>query len=241
MEMAANTVKTTIVFDNYAYLEGFQTLWGFSCFIETEETTFLFDTGSNGRVLLQNMQKLGIDLKKAEALVLSHPHWDHIGGVDSVLEVHPDMHLFVPDSLSKHLIRDLDMQTLGVTVVGESPQQLLPSVYSTGVMGDVGEQSIVIDTEKGLVVITGCAHPGIEHIAARSMEMLQKPIYLLMGGFHLLHEDAARISEVIGTLDELGVQYLCPTHCSGDLAISMFKSYFGDRCLQGGTGRVIAI
>jgi len=239
--MAAKTVKITITFDNYAYLEGFQTLWGFSCFVKTDETTFLFDTGSNGRVLLQNMQHLDIDLKKAEALILSHPHWDHIGGVDSVMEVHPLMHLFVPNSLSKHLIRDLNTQSLGVTVINESPQHILPSVYSTGVMGDIGEQSIVIDTEKGLVVITGCAHPGIEHIAARSIEMMQKPIYLLMGGFHLMYDNAARISEVIATLDRLGIQNVCPTHCSGDLAISMFKSYFGDRCLQGGTGRVITI
>ena len=239
--MPARTVKITITFDNYTYLEGFRTLWGFSCFVETDEITFLFDTGSNGRVLLQSMLQLNIDLKKAEALILSHPHWDHIGGVDSVLEVHPEMHLFVPNSLSKHLIHDLNAQTLGVTVIDESSQQLLPSIYSTGAMGDIGEQSIVIDTEKGLVVITGCAHPGIEHIAARSIEMLQKPIYLLMGGFHLMYENSARISEVIKTLDELGIQNICPTHCSGDLAISMFKTYFGDRCLQGGIGRVIAI
>lgn len=239
--MPARTVKITITFDNYTYLEGFRTLWGFSCFVETDEITFLFDTGSNGRVLLQSMLQLNIDLKKAEALILSHPHWDHIGGVDSVLEVHPEMHLFVPNSLSKHLIHDLNAQTLGVTVIDESSQQLLPSIYSTGAMGDIGEQSIVIDTEKGLVVITGCAHPGIEHIAARSIEMLQKPIYLLMGGFHLMYENSARISEVIETLDELGIQNICPTHCSGDLAISMFKTYFGDRCLQGGIGRVIAI
>jgi 7,8-dihydropterin-6-yl-methyl-4-(beta-D-ribofuranosyl)aminobenzene 5'-phosphate synthase len=241
MKMAAKHTELTIVFDNYTYLEDFPTLWGFSCFIETDETTFLFDTGSNGRVLLQNMQRLDADLKKAEALVLSHPHWDHIGGVDSVLEMHSELHLFVPDSLSKHLIRDLDAQSLGVTVIGQSPQQILPSVYSTGVMGEIGEQSVVIDTTKGLVVITGCAHPGITNIAVRAIEMLQKPIYLLIGGFHLMYDSASQITTVIETLDELGIQYLCPTHCSGDLAISMFRAHFNDRCLQGGTGRVIRI
>lgn len=239
--MAAKSTEITIVFDNYAYLEGFPTLWGFSCFVKTNETIFLFDTGSNGRVLLQNIQRLDIDLKKAEALVLSHPHWDHIGGVDSVLEMHPDMHLFVPDSLSKHLIRDLDAQSLGTTVIGESPQQILPSVYSTGVMGEVGEQSVVIDTAKGLVVITGCAHPGITNIAVRAMEMLQKPIYLLMGGFHLMYDSTSQIATIIKTLDELGIQYLCPTHCSGDLAISMFKAHFDERYLKGGIGRVIVL
>ena len=233
--------KLTIVFDNYAYLEGFPTLWGFSCFVETEETTFLFDTGSNGRILLQNMERLGVDLQRAEALVLSHPHWDHIGGVDSVLEVHPRMRLFVPISLSKHLIRDLNSLSLGVTVIDEEPRKILPSVWSTGVMGEIGEQAVVIDTDKGLVVITGCAHPGIENIAIRAIEMLGKPIWLLMGGFHLMYSDASEIASVIETLQRLGVQNVCPTHCSGDLAIEMFKESFGERYIQGGIGRVIEV
>ena len=239
--MAAKNTKITIVFDNYAYLEGLPTLWGFSAFVKTDETTFLFDTGSNGRVLLENMKRLDVDLQKAEALILSHPHWDHIGGVDSVLEMHPDLRLYLPDSLSKHLIRDLEAQSLGVAVIGSEPRQILPSVYSTGTMGEIGEQSVIIDTDKGLIVITGCAHPGIEKIAARAMEILYKPIYLLMGGFHLMYENRYRITEVIETLDTLGIQYVCPTHCSGDQAISMFREYFGDRYLQGGTGRVIDI
>jgi len=239
--MAAKNTKITIVFDNYAYLEGLPTLWGFSAFVKTDETTFLFDTGSNGRVLLENMKRLDVDLQKAEALILSHPHWDHIGGVDSVLEVHPDLHLYLPDSFSKHLIRDLEAQSLSVTVISSEPRQILPSVYSTGTMGEIGEQSAIIDTDKGLIVITGCAHPGIEKIAARAMEILRKPIYLLMGGFHLMYEDQYHITKVIETLDRLGIQYVCPTHCSGDLAISIFREHYGDRYIQGGTGRVIDV
>ena len=233
--------RLTIVFDNYAYLEGFPTLWGFSCFVETPETTFLFDTGSNGRVLLRNMKRLGIDLQRAEALILSHPHWDHIGGVDSVLEVHPDLRIFAPTSLSKHLICDLESQSLGVTVIGEDPAEILPGVWSTGIMGEIGEQSAVIDTEKGLVVITGCAHPGVERIAERAVEMLERPIHLLLGGFHLMYSDAAAIASVIERLKVLKVQNVCPTHCSGDLAIEMFSDAFGEHCLRGGTGRSIEI
>ena len=239
--MPAKHIKITIVFDNNSYFEGFPTLWGFSCFVETERTTFLFDTGSNGRVLLKNLRKLGIDLERAKAVILSHPHWDHIGGIDSVLEVHPDVSLYVPDSLSKHLIRDLDMQSLGVTVIGDEPQPMLPSVYSTGTMGEIGEQSVIIDTEEGLIVITGCAHPGIENIAARAIKIRQKPIRLLLGGFHLMYDSAERIAAVIESLKRLGVENVCPTHCSGDLAVSMFKTAFADHCLQGGTGRVIRL
>ena len=233
--------RLTIVFDNYAYLEGFPTLWGFSCFVETPETTFLFDTGSNGRVLLRNMERLGIDPQRAKALILSHPHWDHIGGVDSVLEVHPNLKIFAPTSLSRHLIRDLASQSLGVTVIGEDPVEILPGVWSTGIMGEIGEQSVAVDTEKGPVVLTGCAHPGVEKISERAAEMLEEPIHLLLGGFHLMYSDAAKIVSVIERLKALKVQNVCPTHCSGDLAIRLFSEAFGKGFIRGGAGRCIEI
>ena len=161
--------------------------------------------------------------------------------MDSVLEVHPDMKLFVPSSLSKHLIRDLNRLSLGVTIIREEPQEIMPSVHSTGVMGEICEQSVVIDTDEGLVVITGCAYPRVENIAAQAIQMLGKPIFLLMGGFHLMYSDETYITSIIETLKELDVQNVCPTHCSGNPAIEMFKKDFGKRYIQGGVGRVIEI
>ena len=233
--------KITIVFDNYAWLEGFKTLWGFSCFVEAPEVTFLFDTGSNGRFLLKNMARLGVDPKRAEALVISHRHWDHIGGIDSVLEVHPDLRLYLPASLSKHLIRDLEDLSGGVTIVGKEPTAILPGVVSTGIMGEIGEQSAVIPTPEGLVVITGCAHPGVVNIAERAVEMTGEPIALLMGGFHLMYSNEEEIAAVIERLQKLGVRRVCPTHCSGDLAIEMFAEAFGEGFVPGGIGKVIEL
>jgi 7,8-dihydropterin-6-yl-methyl-4-(beta-D-ribofuranosyl)aminobenzene 5'-phosphate synthase len=234
-------VKITIVFDNYRYLPDFPTLWGFSAFIETDTHTLLFDTGSNGRVLLQNMQKLDIDLKKADTLFISHPHWDHIGGIDSVLEANHNLDLYVPASLSRHLVHDLEKLSRQVRVIGKAPEEIYPSFYTTGTMGEIGEQSLIIETATGLIVVTGCAHPGIEHIAQKAITLLQKPIVLLMGGFHLMYSDKQHISSVIETLQQLGVENVAPTHCSGDLAIEMFSAAFGEHFIQGGTGRIIEI
>ncbi len=233
--------RLTIVFDNYAFLEGFPTLWGFACFVETPETAFLFDTGSNGRVLLRNLDRLGIDPKKAEALIISHPHWDHIGGMDSILEVHPDLKLFVPESLSPRLIRDLRTLSAGVTVIGETPTELMPGIFSTGVMGEIGEQAAVIETEKGSAVLTGCAHPGIADIAARAVGISGSPVELLAGGFHLMNADAGEISAVIDALEKLKIRNVCPTHCTGDPAINQFARHFGNRFIRGGTGRTIEL
>ena len=71
--------------------------------------------------------------------------------------------------------------------------------------------------------------------------MLGKPIWLLMGGFHLMYSDVSEIAAAIESLKRLGVQNVCPTHCSGDLAIEMFKERFGERYIQGGIGRVIEL
>ena len=239
--MKTKQYKITIVFDNYAYLPDFPTLWGFSAFVETNTHTLLFDTGSNGRVLLQNMQRLHLDIEKADTLFISHPHWDHIGGLDSVLEANKNMDLFVPSSLSRHLIRDLETLSKNVTVIGKESAEILPSFYTTGTMGDIGEQSLIIDTVKGLIVITGCAHPGVEHIAEKAIRLLQKPIILMMGGFHLMYSDEMHIASVIEKFRQLGIENVCPTHCSGDLAIEMFKEAFGEHFIQGGVGRVMEI
>ncbi|OQX73692.1 MAG: MBL fold hydrolase, partial [Campylobacteraceae bacterium 4484_4] len=66
-------------------------------------------------------------------------------------------------------------------------------------------------------------------------------IALLVGGFHLMYEDADTITDVIEQLESLGVASVCPTHCSGDLAIEMFAKSFKGRTLQGGIGRVVTL
>lgn len=233
-------ITITTLFDNYPFREGLKTLWGFSCYIETPGRTLLFDTGSNGVVLLEHMRLLGKAPEQIDTLFFSHNHWDHIGGFDSVIARNSRLEIIAPDSLSKLLIRDLESMVSGVQVVGAEGYAFAEGFYTTGMMGsDIREHSLIIDGSDGLIVITGCAHSGIVAIAGKAQAMLGKKIDLLMGGFHLMHEDESSIRRVIAALSEMEINRLCPTHCSGDRAQELFREAFGPRYVEGGVGRIV--
>lgn len=58
--------------------------FGFSIFIEDEDTNLIFDTGQSG-IFVENIKKLGIDTKKIDKLIISHNHFDHGGGVKNYI------------------------------------------------------------------------------------------------------------------------------------------------------------
>ncbi|UCN01319.1 MBL fold metallo-hydrolase [Sulfurimonas sp. SWIR-19] len=64
-----------ILFDNYKVCDTCRSLWGFSAYFK--EYKLLLDTGSNGRILLQNMKELGVDAQELEYVFITHSHWDY--------------------------------------------------------------------------------------------------------------------------------------------------------------------
>ncbi|MEA3276141.1 MAG: universal stress protein [Pseudomonadota bacterium] len=172
-----NTPRLTILFDNYAFRPGLATLWGFAAVIHLPAQTILFDTGSNGRVLLKNMAALGIDPGAVDMLFLSHPHWDHIGGLDSFLEVNPTVAVVVHEDFSKHLIRDLDTLCGELIVVGADSRQLAPGVFFTGMLdSEPPEQATRTDcpeAQREVAFGTGsAAHEIARYAAANDVDLI---------------------------------------------------------------------
>ena len=235
-----NLPGMTIAFDNAPGLPGFPTLWGFAAVIHTPAHTVLFDTGSNGRVLLKNLAALDLPPESVDLLFLSHPHWDHIGGLDSFLEVNPRATVVVHEGFSQHLIQDLRAFYGEVRVVGPEPQLLAPGLFSTGLLdSDPPEHGLILDFDGMTAAISGCAHPGMEQIVERARAVLGKKVDWAIGGFHLMYADAAAIARSVAALQSLGVDYVVPTHCTGDEAEAAFRRAYGERCLKGGVGRRI--
>jgi len=234
--MKLDDIKLSVVFDNECSSDKLISLWGFSCFIETPNGTILFDTGSNGRVLLKNIKTEELNVSSIDNIFISHGHWDHIGGLDSILELNPSVHIFVTSHISKNMIRDLNTLSNGVTVIDNKPTKILTDIYSTGTIGKESEQSIILDTDEGLIIIAGCAHSGIEKIAKTAQKFLNKKILLLLGGFHLHNKTDKEVLKIIKTIQKLDTKFVCPSHCTGDRARELFQEKFGQNYIEGGVG-----
>lgn len=232
--------RLSIVFDNDPGESGLTSLWGFSALIETGEKTILFDTGSNGRVLLKNLTALGLAVEEVDLVFLSHPHWDHIGGLDSVLEANREVSVVLHEGFPAHLVRDLRRLCREVVVVGTEPLELAPGLHSTGQLeGPPPEHGLVLKLGPDTVVLCGCAHPGVERMVARGVAVLGRPVLWAIGGFHLAHADDNEVAECVRRLLQLGVTDIVPTHCTGEAAKAAFARAYGVRCRAGGAGRVI--
>jgi 7,8-dihydropterin-6-yl-methyl-4-(beta-D-ribofuranosyl)aminobenzene 5'-phosphate synthase len=75
-----------ILVDNQAGRTGLLSEHGLSLWIEADNRRILFDTGQSD-MLVRNAEGLGIDLRTADTLVLSHGHYDHTGGVARFLAI----------------------------------------------------------------------------------------------------------------------------------------------------------
>ncbi|MEJ2069041.1 MAG: MBL fold metallo-hydrolase [Syntrophobacterales bacterium] len=229
-------VKIRVIFDNVSYSKQLESAWGFSCIIEGMSQVILFDTGSDGNILLTNMKKMGIDPKKVDAVFLSHLHGDHTGGLGAFLQQNPKVTVYLPASFPASFQES-------ITALGsqfrtlKQPEKLYDKVYTTGELGSwIKEQSLVIDTPRGLVIVTGCAHPGIVQIVGQAKNWLQKEVYLVMGGFHLAGQTQGELHWVANELKKLGVKKVAPSHCTGDAARKLFQELWGQNFIESGVG-----
>jgi 7,8-dihydropterin-6-yl-methyl-4-(beta-D-ribofuranosyl)aminobenzene 5'-phosphate synthase len=213
-------MKLTVIYDNEVCQKELTADWGFSCLIQTENNSnVLFDTGASGSILLHNMGILGIDPGIIGIIVISHPHWDHAGGLPDILALNKDAEVYVPQSFSETL------PGRKVTKVKQAVQ-ICPDVFSTGELKGI-EQSLALNTEKGILVAVGCSHPGVGNIIDAASKWGK--VYGIVGGFHGFR-DFKRLD---------GLSLICPCHCTQYK--SEIKRLFPQQCIDCGAGLVIEL
>ncbi|HOJ40874.1 MAG TPA: MBL fold metallo-hydrolase, partial [bacterium] len=243
---AGSRMTLRIIFDSRAREEKLRTGWGLSVLVGDH---LLFDTGENGDWLLANLKRLRIDPASFHSVVISHEHWDHTGGLAKVLEAGKGIKVFGGAAFSVRFKEQVKLS--GAHFVRVQPfQEIVPSVYTTGEItvrygpGFLTEQALVIKTEKGMAVVTGCAHPGLLKILKVVQEHFppeepENAINLVMGGFHLLEETDTVIREVAEEVKHLGVKAVGPTHCSGPAAERIFATIFGSQFRKVRVGDIV--
>jgi 7,8-dihydropterin-6-yl-methyl-4-(beta-D-ribofuranosyl)aminobenzene 5'-phosphate synthase len=234
-----NEISISVVYDNKTHRAGLQTGWGFSCAIAGAQKTVLFDTGRDGS-LLDNMRKMAIEPNNIEVIVLSHIHSDHTGGLESLLGKNQQVTVYLPKAFPEKC-RDKLVSHGAKIVQVDQPVEICENVYSTGQVGGwwIKEQALVVRTNEGLIVVTGCAHPGIIKIVNRAKELVKDELLLVMGGFHLEWASKGKVEKVISAFKTLGVRHVAPCHCTGDKARALFEKDFGKNYINIGAGKVI--
>ena len=212
-------MKITIIYDNETWKEGLKTDWGFSCLVEAYDKKILFDTGTNGSILLHNMQRLNIDPTIIEEVFISHAHWDHTGGLPDLLRINNAVKVYIPFSCP-------EPSGASEVVRVKEPFKIHENIFSSGELKSI-EQSLMVKTQKGLVVIVGCSHPGVKNIL-KAASQFGKP-YAIIGGLHGFSD--------FNLVKDL--EFICPTHCTqfkSKIELLYPKKYVG-----GGVGKVIEI
>jgi len=237
-------MKIRVLFDKDTKNKNLHIGWGVSFLVNDK---ILFDTGEKGKWLLENMSSLGVDIDKIKAIVISHDHWDHWGGLWDLLQSKKGMPVYICPNFSREF-KD-KANKLGASLIEvERLTQILPDIFSTGEIAGayhgkyMPEQAIVLKTGNGLTVITGCAHPGILKMVKKAKAKFPaERIYLVLGGFHLMESDKRAIEIVAENFKKMGIIKAGPTHCSGKEAEEIFENKYGDNFISVKAGQILNI
>ncbi|MBP2030146.1 7,8-dihydropterin-6-yl-methyl-4-(beta-D-ribofuranosyl)aminobenzene 5'-phosphate synthase [Methanohalophilus levihalophilus] len=205
--------RLTVVYDNKTN-GSLQSGWGFSCLVEQEDKKVLFDTGWDGQAVLDNLGQLEIDPETIDILVLSHHHWDHIGGLSHILHAARNLKVYVPSSFPQNLKSEISRYAEVVEITDSC--EIMQGIYSSGELGiKPPEQSLIVRGNTGFFVVTGCAHPGIGPILENASSYGK--VIGIIGGLHSLEE--------MEMLED--IQYIAAGHCTRRM--EELQALYGDR------------
>ncbi len=271
-----NNLTITLLVENTATTNNMLAEHGLSFWIEADDTKILMDTGQS-EIFQTNAKTLGIDLNQANSLVISHGHYDHIGGLCRIPDRFPNTNLYIhpaamenkfsvqppkPGRFIGSAIQDTDQleSRFQKVIYTSKPTPIAQGILVTGQIPrrndfeDTGgpfyldqngqtpdplfdDQAMIIETEQGIVLITGCGHSGLVNTLDYTRELTNgKPIFAVIGGMHLVNASTERIRRTIQVLEKYKPKKIAPLHCTGFTATVKIYNTFEDNFISLRTG-----
>ncbi len=234
-------VEAVVLVDNNSVDTGrVKAVHGLSIYIEYGRHFILFDTGPSPDILQYNSEALNIDLSLLDFVVISHLHSDHVGGLPYVGWVSPSIKTYIPYA-SGHYFEQL-VRKNGLTPVEVLGWTSLDRdlFISKPFYGPPWEHVLVVRSVEGLVLFTGCSHPGINMVVDEVSSYFGDEVYAVIGGLHL---NSAPDNIVYNTIDRLvkKVSKIAPLHCSGDKVLEYMVRKYNDKLLKAMAGSTITL
>jgi 7,8-dihydropterin-6-yl-methyl-4-(beta-D-ribofuranosyl)aminobenzene 5'-phosphate synthase len=273
--MAEHPQRVTVLYDAFGPPSELIRDWGFAALIEYGGRRVLFDTGNDAKVLEHNADRLGVDLAKLDAVVISHRHGDHTSGLTHVLAVNPDVRVLAPQegaffrsTVPRSFLKPQPGLPSELRYFGGSPPaqiqsgtpwesarftivtgavEILPGFHVLTTRSqrpgtlEMNELSLAIRTPRGLAVVVGCSHPGIERMLEDAVA-IDRRLYTVVGGLHLVTMPRAEVERTASALaDSFAIERIAPCHCTSELGFAVLLERFGDRFDRVGVGGVLAL
>ncbi len=208
-----------ILYENSVNKEGFLSDYGLSILIYNHFTDnyILFDTGSNGDILLNNMKQFEVSPSDIKKVVISHNHKEHAGGLDELYEANKEIEIYIPiENKITYQRKFTNAKIIGVSEFSEIDS----NIYSTGQLGTyLKEQDLFLKTiNNEIIILVGCAHPGLDEII--SMAKAIASVKAVIGGFHNLRNFTCLQN----------IKFIGACHCTQflDLIIEKFSEQYSN-------------
>ena len=235
--------KLTVIVDNIPQ-EPLHGEWGLSILAAHRGSSILIDAGASG-LFAENMRALGLSIRDVDCAMLSHAHYDHANGMVRFFQENATAKFYLRESaqencyarylifrkyigLSRHVLTDYKDRIVHVS----GDYLLSDGAYLIGhkTPGLSQEQSLVLETERGLLIVNCCSHGGVVNIIREVRETFPgKHVYGYIGGFHLFNKSDAEIRAVAQNIRATGLEFVCTGHCTGQRAYDILKQTLGNR------------
>ena len=244
--------------------------WGFSALVEADGHRILIDTGAHPTTVLQNAKDLNIDLSNVNEVILTHNHWDHVGGLLTLRRemmkqnpaalsvVHVAKGIFYSRPTARgegNVMIELKKEyeaTGGKFVEHDASAEIFPGAWLTGPVprkypernwsgnGKIQtpdglvedtipeDQSLVLNTAKGLVVVTGCGHAGVVNILTFTRDNFPNvPVEAVIGGLHLFAQNDEQLDWTTDKMKDFKISNVLGAHCTGIEAVYRIRQRLG--------------